>query len=159
MSTYHQFGGSVWYFCFFYYFWIPNSQYFSTIFKFFLQFFEKLGQFDIVFHEICYFWRSLVFLLLSAFFWHNWKNIHVKLVCKYSAGNEITLHIVKRPIMKLHPCIMSLMRNVFLSFGVLFFFLKNDIDIHIEWSKQFKWKLYFYASGQSGPFWVVLKLL
>ena len=32
-------------------------------------------------------------------------------------------------------------------------------DIHIECSKQFKWNLYFCVSGQSGPFWVVLKLL
>ena len=32
-------------------------------------------------------------------------------------------------------------------------------DIHIECSKQFKWNLYFYVSGQSGPFWAVLKLL
>ena len=32
-------------------------------------------------------------------------------------------------------------------------------DIHIECSKQFKWNLYFYVSGQSGSFWAVLKLL
>ena len=32
-------------------------------------------------------------------------------------------------------------------------------DIHIECSKQFKGNLYFYVSGQSGPFWAVLKLL
>ena len=32
-------------------------------------------------------------------------------------------------------------------------------DIHIEFSKQFKWNLYFYVSGQSGLFWAVLKLL
>ena len=32
-------------------------------------------------------------------------------------------------------------------------------DIHIECSKQFKWNLYFCVSGQSGPFWAVLKLL
>ena len=32
-------------------------------------------------------------------------------------------------------------------------------DIHIECSKQFKWNLYFYVSGQSWPFWAVLKLL
>ena len=32
-------------------------------------------------------------------------------------------------------------------------------DIHIECSKQFKWNPYFYVFGQSGPFWVVLKLL
>ena len=31
--------------------------------------------------------------------------------------------------------------------------------IHIECSKQFKWNLYFYVSGQSRPFWAVLKLL
>ena len=31
-------------------------------------------------------------------------------------------------------------------------------DIHIECSKQFKWNLYFYGSGQSGPFWAELKL-
>ena len=32
-------------------------------------------------------------------------------------------------------------------------------DIHIEFSKQFKWNLYFYAgSGQGGPFWAELKL-
>ena len=32
-------------------------------------------------------------------------------------------------------------------------------DIHIECSKQFKGKLYFYKSGQRGPFWAELKLL
>ena len=32
-------------------------------------------------------------------------------------------------------------------------------DIHIECSKQFKWNLYFYVSGQSRPFWAALKLL
>ena len=32
-------------------------------------------------------------------------------------------------------------------------------DIDIECSKQFKWNLYFYVSGQSGPIWAVLKLL
>ena len=32
-------------------------------------------------------------------------------------------------------------------------------DIHIECSKQFKWNLYFYVSGQSWSFWAVLKLL
>ena len=32
-------------------------------------------------------------------------------------------------------------------------------DIHIECSKQFKWNLYFYVSGQSGLFCAVLKLL
>ena len=32
-------------------------------------------------------------------------------------------------------------------------------DIHIECSKQFKWNLYFYGFGQSGPFWAELKLL
>ena len=31
-------------------------------------------------------------------------------------------------------------------------------DIHIECSKQFKWNLYFYGSGQSGPFLEELKL-
>ena len=30
-------------------------------------------------------------------------------------------------------------------------------DIHIECSKQFKWNLYFYVSGQSRPFWAALK--
>ena len=30
-------------------------------------------------------------------------------------------------------------------------------DIHI--SKQFKWNLYLYVSGQSRPFWAVVKLL
>ena len=32
-------------------------------------------------------------------------------------------------------------------------------DIHIECSKQFKWNLYFYVSGQSRPFLAALKLL
>ena len=32
-------------------------------------------------------------------------------------------------------------------------------DIHIECSKQFKWNLYFYGSGQSGSFLAELKLL
>ena len=32
-------------------------------------------------------------------------------------------------------------------------------DIHIECSKQFKYTLYFYVSGQIGSFWAVLKLL
>ena len=32
-------------------------------------------------------------------------------------------------------------------------------DIHIECSKHFKCKLYFYRSGQRGPFWAELKLL
>ena len=32
-------------------------------------------------------------------------------------------------------------------------------DIHIECSKQFKWNLYFYVSGQSRLFWAVLNLL
>ena len=31
-------------------------------------------------------------------------------------------------------------------------------DIHIECSKQFKWIVYFYVYGQSGPFWAVLKV-
>ena len=32
-------------------------------------------------------------------------------------------------------------------------------DIHIECSKQFKGNSYFYVSGQSQPFWAVLKQL
>ena len=32
-------------------------------------------------------------------------------------------------------------------------------DIHIECSRQFKWNLYFYVSGQSRLFWAALKLL
>ena len=32
-------------------------------------------------------------------------------------------------------------------------------DIHIECSKQFKWNSHFHVSGQSGPFWAVLKML
>ena len=39
-----------------------------------------------------------------------------------------------------------------------YFFLLATRDIHIECSKQFKWNLYFYVSGQSGSFWAVLKL-
>ena len=38
-------------------------------------------------------------------------------------------------------------------------FEANVRDINIECSKQFKWHLYFYVSGQSWPFWAVLKLL
>ena len=52
------------------------------------------------------------------------------------------------------------------SFVIFLFFLYNCLaiylctrDIHIECSKQFKWNWYFYVSGQSGPFWAVLKLL
>ena len=37
--------------------------------------------------------------------------------------------------------------------------LTSARNIHIECSKQFKWKLYFYVSGQSWPFWTLLKLL
>ena len=36
--------------------------------------------------------------------------------------------------------------------------LGSGRDIHIECSKQFRWNLHFYVSGQSGPFWAVLKL-
>ena len=38
-------------------------------------------------------------------------------------------------------------------------FCTVDRDIHTECSKQFKWNLYFYGSGQSGPFRAGLKLL
>jgi hypothetical protein len=31
--------------------------------------------------------------------------------------------------------------------------------IYTKYSKQFKWHSYFYVSGQSRPFWAVLKLL
>ena len=37
--------------------------------------------------------------------------------------------------------------------------LDKSRHIHIECSKQFNWNLYFYVSGQSGPFWPELKLL
>ena len=40
-----------------------------------------------------------------------------------------------------------------------FLFFPLSRDIHIECSKQFKWHSYFYVSGQSRPFWAVLKLL
>ena len=47
--------------------------------------------------------------------------------------------------------------------GSKLLFINNFIawnrDIHIECSKQFKWNLYLYKSGQSWPFWAVLKLL
>ena len=33
------------------------------------------------------------------------------------------------------------------------------LKLHAECSKQFKWNLYFYVSGQNEPFWAVLKLL
>ena len=42
----------------------------------------------------------------------NWNNISAKLVWKCSAGNAITLPIVKRRIMKLYPCIMLMLSNV-----------------------------------------------
>ena len=32
-------------------------------------------------------------------------------------------------------------------------------DIHIEYSKQFKWNSCFYGFGQSRPFWAALELL
>ena len=38
-------------------------------------------------------------------------------------------------------------------------FITTTRDIHIEYSKQFKWNSYFYVSGQSRQFWVALKLL
>ena len=37
--------------------------------------------------------------------------------------------------------------------------LQRYTYIHIKCSKQFNWNLYFYVSGQSRPFWAVLKLL
>ena len=37
--------------------------------------------------------------------------------------------------------------------------ISNHLAVHIECSKQFKWNLYFYVSGQSGTFWAVPKLL
>ena len=40
-----------------------------------------------------------------------------------------------------------------------FVFRPKIRDIHIECSKQFKWNLYKYVSGQSGSFLAVLKLL
>ena len=42
--------------------------------------------------------------------------------------------------------------------SVLSIFEATVRDIHIECSKQFKWNLYIYVSGQSRPFWSVLKL-
>ena len=44
--------------------------------------------------------------------------------------------------------------------GPIVYLVNNVVrDIHIEWSKQFKWNFYFYVSGQSQPFWAALKLL
>ena len=45
-----------------------------------------------------------------------------------------------------------------INFGILMKLKFGIRDIHIECSKQFEWKLYFYRSGQSGPFWAELKL-
>ena len=45
----------------------------------------------------------------------NWNNISAKLVWKCSAGNAITLPIVKSRIMKLYPCIMLMPSNVILA--------------------------------------------
>ena len=47
----------------------------------------------------------------------------------------------------------------FSSYRVRSFTLTYDRDIHIECSKQFKWNVFFYVSGQSPPFWAALKLL
>ena len=55
--------------------------------------------------------------------------------------------------------VMRYLPHDFWRFLVIRYSCKESRDIHIECSKQFKWKLYFYASGQSGPFWAVLKLL
>ena len=38
------------------------------------------------------------------------------------------------------------------------YILPHTRDIHIECSKQFKWNLYFYVSGQSRLIWAALKL-
>ena len=109
-------------FVFFYYFCttLASFQRFWAIFKYFLQIFENLCQFDMLFCEIFYFGVFLVFLVLSAIFLHNWNNFHAKLVWKCSAGNGITLPIVKRRIMKLYPCIMLMPSNV----------------THLKWSSQ-----------------------
>ena len=56
-----------------------------------------------------------------------------------------------------HDC-FSLIR-FFLHYKVVWLVEAVSRDIHIECSKQFKWKLYFYRSGQRGPFWAELKLL
>ena len=42
---------------------------------------------------------------------------------------------------------------------IFLYFCPSSRDIHIECSKQFKWILCLYGSGQSGPFWAELKLL
>ena len=53
----------------------------------------------------------------------------------------------------------SLLHNGLKLFSKCTHFHPPARDIHIECSKQFKRSLYFYMSGQSGPFWAVLKLL
>ena len=54
----------------------------------------------------------------------------------------------------------------FISFFLWLFKLANAathsayvLTLNLVGSKQFQWNLYFYVSGQSGPFWAVLKLL
>ena len=72
--------------------------------------------------------------------------------CEKAHNEIIPLHHVDA--IKCHSCEM-----IFSGMWFWLFFQKIDMDINIEWSKQFKWNLYFYASGQSGPFWAVVKLL
>ena len=64
--------------------------------------------------------------------------------------------------LKLSVCFWTFGFSLLLNLWIFFYCWTFEImprDIHIECSKQFKWNLYFYVSGQSGSFWAVLKLL
>ena len=95
-----------------------------------LIFFGHLGYLWKILCHLVTFWRNLAWYFLHSFllfwllwgipnnfwpFFDNWNNISAKHVWKCSAGNAITLPIVKRPIMKLYPCIMLMPSNVILA--------------------------------------------
>ena len=70
---------------------------------------------------------------------------------------QFLLKAITRKIYRLHKKSQILFVYDFQSNDTIFY--EPFRDIHIECSKQFKWNLYFYVSGQSGSFWAVLKLL
>ena len=94
---------------------------------------------------------------------HIPSNCYLFLQIKSNLICNIVLFVLLKGIIEYWSICNELWQQLASGFFLATLFSKSfhtlDRDIHTECSKQFKWNLYFYVSGQSRLFWAVLKLL
>ena len=140
-----------------------------------VHFINKLSQYSVGFLRAVCVWKwkyFLIFFLWTFFFvlrWSKYIRMWAKVtqefwVIKLKRGEENFFSSLAKTIrhkFQSYREVSKTLKQIWNSTIIVIRIKKCETarDIHIECSKQFKWNLYFYWSGQSGPFWAELKLL